>query len=88
MDFRERIVRDPEIRSGQPCVRGTRTTVTDVFDYLAGGMSVEEVLEEFSWLKREDILACFSYAAERERRWSTLTPRAPGQPPAPNEVAF
>jgi uncharacterized protein (DUF433 family) len=68
MDYRERITIDPLVRSGKPCVRGTRITVADVLDYLGGGMSVAEVLEDFPDLAAEDIQACLSFAADRERR--------------------
>lgn len=68
MNYRERIVIDPLVRSGKPCVRGTRITVADVLDYLGGGMSVTEVLEDFPNLTAEDIQACLSFAADRERR--------------------
>jgi uncharacterized protein (DUF433 family) len=67
MDYRLRIVLDPAVRSGKPCVRGTRITVADVLDYLGGGMTVAEVLEDFPDLKAEDIQACLSFAANRER---------------------
>ena len=72
MDYRERISINPEIRSGKPCVRGTRITVVDVFDYLGGGMSVAEVLEDFPDLTEEDIRACFAYAADRDRRLTVV----------------
>lgn len=68
MDYRQRIAIDPLIRSGKPCVRGTRITVADVLDYLGGGMSMAEVLEDFPDLTAEDIQACLSFAADRERR--------------------
>jgi uncharacterized protein (DUF433 family) len=64
----ERISLDPEVRFGKPCVRGTRITVGDVLDYLAGGTSEAELLIEFPQLTHEDILACLAYAAARERR--------------------
>jgi uncharacterized protein (DUF433 family) len=67
VNYRERIVVDPHVRSGKPCVRGTRITVADVFDYLGGGMSVAEILEDFPDLTAEDLQACFSFAADRER---------------------
>jgi uncharacterized protein (DUF433 family) len=67
MDYHDRIVIDPQIRFGKPTVRGTRITVGDVLSYLASGMSEEEILEDFPSLTREDIRACLSYAAERER---------------------
>ncbi len=65
MNYRERISIDPTVRSGKPCVKGTRMTVSDVFDYLGGGMTVEELLEDFPDLTSEDILACFGFAADR-----------------------
>ena len=68
MDYRERIVIDPLVRSGKPCIRGTRIAVADVLDYMGGGMSVAEVLEDFPDLTAEDIQACLSFAADRERR--------------------
>jgi uncharacterized protein (DUF433 family) len=68
MDYRERIVIDPEVRFGKPCVRGTRITVGDVLSYLASGMREEEILADFPQLKNENIRACLAYAAERERR--------------------
>ena len=72
MDYRERINIDPEIRSGKPCIKGTRIAVADVFDYLGGGMSIAEVLDDFPDLKEEDIRACFAYAADRDRRLNVL----------------
>jgi uncharacterized protein (DUF433 family) len=68
VDYRKRITIDPAIRSGKPCIRGTRITVGDVFDYLGGGMTVGEILEDFPSLTSEDIQACFAFAADRERR--------------------
>ena len=53
---------------GKPCIRGMRITVYDVLEYLASGMTQEEILEDFPYLTREDILACLSYAADREKR--------------------
>jgi uncharacterized protein (DUF433 family) len=54
-------------RSGKPTIRGMRITVYDVLSYLAAGMSVQEILDDFPYLKAEDIQACLSYAADRER---------------------
>lgn len=62
MNYQKRIVIDPHIRSGKPCIRGTRITVTDVFDYLGGGMTVAEVLDDFPDLTLTDIQACFAFA--------------------------
>lgn len=60
-------------RGGKPCIRGMRITVYDVLSYLAAGMTHEEVLADFPYLTEDDILACLSYAADREHR--TLTAR-------------
>lgn len=62
-----RISVDPDVRFGKPCVRGTRLTVGDVLGYLAGGMREEELLECFPQLVRDDVLACFAFAVERNR---------------------
>ena len=67
MDFRGAITVEPGKRGGKPCIRGMRITVYDVLGYLAAGMTHGEVLEEFPYLTEEDILACLSYAADRER---------------------
>lgn len=72
MNYRDRIVLDPAIRFGKPTVRGTRITVGDVLSYLAGGMSEEEILADFSQLERNDIRACLAFAAERERRSASI----------------
>ena len=71
MDWKERIVLDPAIRSGKPCVRGTRITVYDVLEYLAGGMGEDAILADFPDLTRDDVRACLSFAAARERRLAT-----------------
>ena len=68
MDYRNRIYVNPEIRSGKPCIKGTRITVSDVFDYLGGGMTPEEILEDFPDLSMDDIRACYAYAADRDRK--------------------
>jgi len=72
MDYRDRIVVDPEVRFGKPTVRGTRITVGDVLSYLASGMSEDEILADFSQLSREDLRACLAFAAERERRLASV----------------
>ena len=64
----DRISIDPNVRFGKPCVRGTRITVGDILGDLAGGMSEAEVLADFPQLTQDDIRACLTYAAERERR--------------------
>jgi uncharacterized protein (DUF433 family) len=67
-DLLERVVIDPEIRSGKPSIRGTRIAVSDIFEYLAGGMSQEELLADFPDLSAEDVRAALAFAAVRERR--------------------
>jgi uncharacterized protein (DUF433 family) len=68
MDYRDRIVIDPSIRFGKPCVRGTRIAVGDVLSYLASGMRDEDIVRDFPQLTIDDIRACLAYAADRERR--------------------
>ncbi len=67
-DYRTRITLQPGKRSGKPCVRGMRITVYDVLSYLAAGMSIPEILDDFPFLTLEDIQACLGFAAERERQ--------------------
>ncbi len=74
MDYRERIAIDPLVRSDKPHVRGTRITVADVLDYLGGGMSQSEMLEDFPDLTVKDIQACLAFAADRERRLIVAAP--------------
>jgi uncharacterized protein (DUF433 family) len=68
MDYAKIITSDPAIRSGKPVIRDTRMTVSDVLEYLAGGMNEDEILADFPCLTRDDIRACLAFAAERERR--------------------
>jgi uncharacterized protein (DUF433 family) len=58
---------NPNIRSGKPIIRGLRYTVYDILSCLAAGMTVAEILEDFPDLTVDDIRACLSFAAERER---------------------
>jgi len=67
MNYRDIITIEPDKRGGKPCIRGLRITVYDVLEYLAAGMTPAEILEEFDYLTKEDIQACLSYAADRER---------------------
>jgi uncharacterized protein (DUF433 family) len=67
MDYRDRITIEPGKRGGKACIRGLRMTVYDVLDYLASGMSVEEILADFPYLTKEDVQACLAFAADRER---------------------
>ena len=68
VDYHKIITYEPGKRSGQPCIRGMRITVYDILEYLAGGMTEAEVLADFPYLTREDILACYAFAAEPKRR--------------------
>ena len=65
---------EPGKRGGKPCIRGLRITVYDVLEYLASGMSENEILADFPDLRREDIRACLAFAADRERRLVSLPP--------------
>ena len=67
-DYRDIITINSEKRFGKPCVRNTRITVFDVLGWLASGMSKTEILEDFPELTEEDISACLSYAADKERK--------------------
>jgi uncharacterized protein (DUF433 family) len=67
MNYKDIITIEPDKRGGKPCIRGLRITVYDVLEYLASGMTPEEILEDFDYLTIEDIQACLSYAADRER---------------------
>ncbi len=71
MDWEERIVVDPAVRSGKPCIKGTRITVYDVLEYMAGGMAEDAIVADFPDLSSEDLKACLAFAAARERRLSS-----------------
>ncbi|MFA6110965.1 MAG: DUF433 domain-containing protein [Candidatus Latescibacterota bacterium] len=68
MNLQERIRIDPAIRGGKPCIAGTRITVYDILEYLAGGMSEDQLLADFPALSRDDLRAVLQFAAARERR--------------------
>ncbi len=72
--YSEIITIEPGKREGKPCIRGLRITVYDVLEYLASGMSENEILADFPDLRREDIRACLAFAADRERRLVSLLP--------------
>jgi uncharacterized protein (DUF433 family) len=72
MDYRDRITVEPGKRGGKPCIRGMRITVYDVLEYLAAGMSEDQILGDFPDLTREDIRACLAFAADRERKLLSL----------------
>lgn len=72
VDYKKIITIEPGKRSGKPCIRRMRITVYDVLSYLASGMTQEEILHDFPELTKEDIQACLSFAADRERKLSSL----------------
>ena len=73
MDYRLRITIEPDKRGGKPCIRGLRITVYDVLEYLASGMTIEEILEDLPDLEREDVQAALAFAADRERKLSATS---------------
>jgi uncharacterized protein (DUF433 family) len=68
MEWQDRISVNSTIRSGKPCIKGTRITVYDVLEYLAGVMTEDAILSDFPDLTRDDIRAALAFAAARERR--------------------
>jgi uncharacterized protein (DUF433 family) len=68
IDYTKIITVEPGKMGGKPCIRGHRFTVYDVLEYLAGGMTVEELIEEFDFLTREDILATYAYMADQDKK--------------------
>ena len=72
MGYHEIITIEPGKRSGKPCIRNMRITVYDVLEYLASGMSHDEILADFPYLTEIDIRACLSYAADREKSLMTV----------------
>ena len=63
MKYQNLITIEPDKRGGKPCIRGLRITVYDVLEYLASGMSENQVLKDFPDLTHQDILACLAFAA-------------------------
>ena len=74
-DYFEIITIDPQKWGGKPCIRGLRITVYDVLEYLASGMSEEQILADFPDLQPQDIRASLAFAADRERRLVALPPQ-------------
>jgi uncharacterized protein (DUF433 family) len=70
MNWQDHIVVITGVRSGKPCIKGTRITVYDVLEYLAGGMTEDQILADFPDVDRDDVRACLAFAAARERRVS------------------
>ena len=71
MNYQDIITIEAGKRGGKPCIRGLRITVTDVLEYLAAGMTAEQIIHDFPELTADDIRACLAFAAERERRLAT-----------------
>lgn len=65
-EYAAHITIDPEIRFGKPCIRGTRITVSDVLQWLASGMSYQQIMEDYPLVKEEHIKAVLTFAADRE----------------------
>jgi uncharacterized protein (DUF433 family) len=74
MDYHQIITMEPGKRGGKPCIRGMRMTVYDVLEYLASGMTEQEILNDFPYLTQQDILACLGFAANRERTMVAVQP--------------
>ena len=74
MNYNDRITIEAGKRGGKPCIRGLRITVYEVLEYLASGMSEDEILRDFPGLTREDIRACLAFAADRERKLVSVPP--------------
>jgi uncharacterized protein (DUF433 family) len=72
MEYSKIITIEPGKRNGKPCIRGLRVTVSDVLEYLASGMSHEQILHDFPYLSEDDIRACLAFAADRERKLEVL----------------
>jgi uncharacterized protein (DUF433 family) len=66
--YSEIITIDPLVRFGKPCIRGMRISVYDILSWFASGMSIEDILNDYSELTKEDIKAALSYAADREHK--------------------
>jgi len=71
-DYKQIITIEPGKRNGKPCIRGMRITVYDVLEYLASGMTTEQIIEDFPELTKDDIQACLSYAADSEKHTHLL----------------
>jgi uncharacterized protein (DUF433 family) len=67
-NYQDILTVEPGKRGGKPCIRGMRITVYDILEYLASGMTSENILEAFPYLTTEDILACLQYVADREHQ--------------------
>jgi uncharacterized protein (DUF433 family) len=58
---------DPQIRFGKPCIKGTRIAISDILQWLASGMTYQEITEDFPQIGRDEILAALAFSAKREQ---------------------
>ena len=73
IDYKKYITIEPGKRGGKPCVRGLRITVYDILNWLASGMTHDEIISDFPDLTKDDIRAALYYAADRENRIISLS---------------
>lgn len=74
MNYHDIITIEPGKRSGKPCIRGMRIKVYDVLEYLASGMTTQEILDDFPYLMHDDIMACLAFAADCEENLLVVQP--------------
>jgi uncharacterized protein (DUF433 family) len=72
MNYTEYIEINPEKRFGKPCIMGTRITVYDVLSWMAEGMSISDIIDDFPELNEMQIKACLAYAADKEHKLKVL----------------
>jgi uncharacterized protein (DUF433 family) len=68
VDYKNIITIEPGKRGGKPCIRGMRITVSDILSWLAAGMTISDIIDDYDELNEEDIYAALSYAADRENK--------------------
>ena len=68
IDYKQHITINPEIRFGKPTIIGTRITVFDVLNWLANGMTINDIMEDYPELEENQIKACLAYAADRKHK--------------------
>jgi uncharacterized protein (DUF433 family) len=73
IDYKQIITIEPGKRGGKPCIRGMRITVSDILGWLAAGMTIQEILDDYDELTETDIYAVLSYAADRENKIYQIT---------------
>ena len=77
MNFKDIITIEPGKRGGKPCIRGLRMTVYDVLEYLSSGMSQQEILDDFPYLTKDNILACLRFAEENNSSFEVRSIKLP-----------